>query len=232
MLEDGLSFPLRGDRAIGRLLVGGLLGFFSFLVIPGIVVFGYLVRVLAAAARDEREPPAFDDWGGLVADGLRGIVVAIIYSILPVGLLILAIGFVGAGLAVGEGSDAGLLGSLGALGVLTSLLVILVIYYLIPAAITNMALEGDIAAAFDVGTLRPVLLSLEYFVAWLLPVVIAFITGIVSFFVVVFTLGLGVLVLPFIQFYVQVSVFYMFGRAFGSVIEAGEDGGSAAAAPR
>lgn len=230
MLEDGLSFPLRGDSALGRIFIGGLLGLFSILVIPGIALFGYLVRVLEYSARDEEDPPPFEDWGGLLADGLKAIVVAIAYSILPFVLFVFAIGMTGAGFAAGRGSGGGILGGLGIIGILVSVLVLLIVYYLIPAALTNMALRNDIKAAFDVATLKRVLLSFEYFVAWLLPIVIVFFANIVSVLVVVFTIGFGIVVLPFIQFYVQVSVFYMFGRAFGSVVDVASSGGEEPAA--
>lgn len=223
MLEEGLSYPTRGDSALGRIFIGGLLGVFSFLIIPGIALFGYLIRVLEASARDTEEPPKFEDWGGLIADGLKGILVGIAYGIVPFVLLFSAIAVTGAGAAAANRSAGGVLASLGILGILVSFLALFIMYYLIPAALTNMALEDRVGAAFEFGTLKQPLLSLDYFIAWLLPFVIAFLLNIVSFFVVLFTLGVGIIVLPFIQFYVQVSIFYMFGRAFGSVVDI--DGG-------
>lgn len=235
MLEDGLSYPTRGDNALGRIFIGGLLGVFSFLIIPGIALFGYLIRVLEDSARDIEEPPAFEDWGGLIADGLKGVLVGIVYGIVPFVLLVSAIAVTGAGAAAADRSAGGIIASLGILGILVSVLVLIILYYLIPAALTNMALEDRVGAAFEFGTLKRPLLSLDYFIAWLLPFVIAFLLNIASFFLLFFTLGIGIIVLPFIQFYVQVSIFYMFGRAFGSVVEIGgsdigdEDPGSESA---
>jgi len=45
MLEDGLSYPVRGDW-IGRTIIGAVLGFLSFLVLPAVFLMGYFVRVL------------------------------------------------------------------------------------------------------------------------------------------------------------------------------------------
>jgi hypothetical protein len=80
-----------------------------------------------------------------------------------------------------------------------------------------MAVEDNFGAAFAVGDLTDVLLSVEYLVAWLIPFVIAFVVQAVTTVLVLVTFGLGALLVPPIQFYVNVAVFYMFGRAFGTV---------------
>lgn len=218
MLEDGLSYPLRGDSALARIFIGGILGIFAFLIVPGIVLFGYLIRVLEYSARDEDEPPAFENWSGLLADGLKGTVVSIIYGILPFLFLLFAGGLTGAGITSNAQSTGGILAAVGMLGLLVSFIVFFSLYYLIPAALSNMVLEDRFSAAFAFGALKRPLLSLDYFIAWLLPFVIAFLVNMVSIMIVIFTFGLGALVIPFIQFYFQVTVFYMFGRAFGSAV--------------
>ena len=219
MLEDGISYPLKGDSALGRIFVGGLLGIFGILIVPSIILMGYLLRVLEGSARGAAEPPAFEDWGGLLSDGLKGFVVTIAYGILPFLLVAFSVGFGSLGAASGSDAAAGIMGGVGLLGALVSLVAMFVLYYLIPAALTNMALEGSVGAAFDFGTLKRVLLSVDYLVAWVVPFLIGFVANIVTTVLVIFTLGLGLLVVPFIQFYVQVSIFYMFGRAFGSVTD-------------
>ena len=214
MLEDGLSFPLQGDTALGRLLIGGLLGIFSILIIPGFALIGYLLRVLAYSARGEDEPPPFEDWGGLIVEGLKGTFVLILYGLVPVLILMVVVG-----VSSTVGTPGGIVDSLSVVGILATMIAVAILYYAAPAGLTNMALEGRMAAAFEFSTLKKPLLSLEYFIAWLLPFVIAVLINIASIIVVTFTLGLGLVLIPFIQFYFQVSIFYMFGRAFGSVVE-------------
>lgn len=220
MLEEGISYPLRGDSALGRIVVGGLLGLFSFFIIPGIALFGYLIRVLEYSARGIEEPPPFENWGSLIADGIKGIGVSIIYGILPFLFFLFATGLTGA-VIISGGESGGVLAAFGIVGLLVSFVVFFVLYYLIPAALTNMALEGRFSAAFALGTIKDALLSLDYLIAWLLPFVLALLVNIVSLLVVIFTFGIGLLIIPFIQFYFQVSIFYMFGRAFGSVVDLG-----------
>lgn len=229
MLEEGLSYPVKGDNALGRIVIGGLLGFFSWLVVPAFALLGYLVWVLEGAARNDPDPPAFEDWGEMLGDGLKAFVVTLVYGIVPFALLVFGMVVAMGGAASGSDSAAGLLGSVGLLTVLLGLVAMFLLYYLIPAALTNMAVEGDVGAAFDWATLKQVLLSGDYLVAWLLPFAIGLVANIVTFVLVLLTVGIGALLVPFIQFYVQVSIFFMFGRAFGSVLGTGEGGDATAA---
>jgi hypothetical protein len=217
MLEEGLSYPLRGDSALGRFIIGGLLVFFSFLVVPAIPLLGYLTEVLGSAARDEAEPPAFENWSSLFAIGLKALVVSIVVGVVPVLVLGVSLGSTIAALA--EPNSAGVLAGIGVAGLLASALVFLILYYLLPATLTNLALGRTIGSAFDVGSLRRTLLSPNYLLAWLVPVVIAIAVNLLTAALVALTLGLGALLVPFVQFYTNVAIFYMFGRAVGANLD-------------
>lgn len=214
MLEEGLSYPFRGETAMGRIFIGGLLGLFSFLIIPAFALFGYLIRVLEYSAKGKDEPPPFDNWGRLIVDGMKGGLILILYGFIPIVLVMITV-------AVADtiGLSGSIVGPLGGLGILVTIFAVFLLYYLAPAGLTNMVLQDRISAAFEFKTLKRPLLSFNYFAAWILPFVVAFLINIVTVLVVVFTLGFGLLVVPFIQFYFQVTVFYMFGRAFGSVVD-------------
>lgn len=232
MFEEGLSYPLSGDDALGRIIIGGLLGFGSFLVIPAFALFGYFVWVLEGAARGREEPPAFEDWGDMLVDGLKATAAAIVYGIVPFVLVFVSVFVIAGGIGSGSDTAAGVLGSIGVLGMLMSLLAMIILYYLVPAALTNMALEGTFGAAFDFGTIKQAVLSVDYLIAWILPFVIALVVNVVVT-VLAFTI-IGLVLVPFIQFYVQVAVFYMFGTAFGKVVgveQAGNDGVEGGATP-
>ena len=230
MLEDGLTYPIEGESAVARILIGGVLGFLSVLVIPAFALLGYSVWVLAGAARGETEPPAFEDWGRMIADGVKATLVALVYGIVPFVLVFVSIFVIAGGVGSGSDAAAGLLGGVGLLGMLVGFIAMVVLYYVIPAALTNMALEGSLGAAFDVGTIKRAVLSVDYLVAWLVPFVIVFVMNLVVFALAVTVVGL--VVVPFVQFYVQVAVFYMFGAAFGKVVGVPRTaGGSAEATP-
>lgn len=211
MFEEGIKFPLEGDEAVKRIVIGGLLGIFSFLIVPAFALIGYYVEVARAGVEEVPEPPAFTDWGDLIVKGIVGTVIMIAYAIVPILLVMFTtgVGFAGASQ---DGTAGGILGGLGALGLLVALLALLIVYYAIPAAIVNYAIEDRFGAAFDVNAIKPVLLSGDYLVAWLVPFVLVFVLNIVA--VVLALTVVGHILLPFLQFYVYVSVMYMFGRAF------------------
>ncbi|KOX97247.1 DUF4013 domain-containing protein [Halorubrum tropicale] len=211
MIEDGLSYPARGDW-VGRIVVGGVLGFLSVLVIPTFAVLGYLVRVLERTVAGEEEPPEFTDWADLFVKGVVATLIAIVYSIVPLlayGVLVAAVAGVGAGI----GGDLGaLIGLTGALLALAFIPVLLFVYYAVPAALTAYAARGEASAAFDVGLLTPTLFSVEYLLAVLVPILVA--VGVFVVSVVLIVTVVGAVLVPFVQFYGQVAVFRMFGTAF------------------
>ena len=225
MLEDGLSYPVRGDW-IGRIVIGGVLGLLSVFVIPAFLIVGYLVRVLERTVAGDEVPPEFAEWGDLLVNGLVGTVILIAYTIVPVIAYSILVAVVfGAGGAIG--GDAGaLVGVVGLLLALGFIPVLFLISYAVPAALTAYAARGELGAAFDVGLLKPTLLSTEYLVAVLMPIVVAIVTWILTGVLAVTVVGL--LLVPFVQFYGQVAVFRMFGTAFASVndrIDVGSSGG-------
>lgn len=213
MLEDGLSYPLRGDW-IGRVAIGGILGFLSILVIPAFAISGYTLDVIRRTVAGEDEPPEWDDWGELIVDGIKVAIVGFVYSIVPT-VVILGLGFVLLGIGGAAGDAGG--GILAGVGILTFLLLIpvmFVVYYLVPAALANMAIKGNLGAAFDVQVMREVVLTSEYFLAVLMPIVVGILLNVVAS-ILAFTV-VGLVLVPFVSFYGQVAVFRMFGTAFAN----------------
>lgn len=218
MLEEGLSYPFKGDNALGRNLIGGLLlAFFWVLFVPLLAFFGYIVRVLRTTVAGEDEPPAFDDWGSLIVEGIQSFVIFFVYGLVPYVLLFLLVAVLGvAGSATESGGD-GIVAGVGVIGFLGILLASIVVQYIVPAALTNFAREERIGAAFDFDTIGDVILSSEYFVAWLLPIVV---------FVILYVIGIvlamtfvGILLLPWLYFYGFVVTYRMFGSAFANALD-------------
>ena len=227
MLEDGFSYPLRDDW-IGRIVIGGVLGFLSVLVVPAFLIVGYLVRVLEGTIGGDEVPPEFTDWGDLLMKGVIGTIIGIAYTVVPVVAYGVVIAVV-AGTGGAVGGDAGaLIGAVGVLLALAFVPVLFLVYYAVPAALSAYAARGELGAAFDPDLLKPALLSTEYLVAVLMPIVVAIVTWIATAVLAVTVVGL--LLVPFVQFYGQVAVFRMFGTAFAAVndrIDGGPVGGAA-----
>jgi hypothetical protein len=226
MLEDGLSYPIRGDW-IGRIVIGGVLGFLTVLVVPAFLIVGYLVRVLEQTIGGDEVPPEFTDWGDLLMKGVIGTIVTVAYTVIPVVAYGVVIAVVG-GTSGAIGGDAGaLIGVVGVLLALALLPVLFLVYYAVPAALSAYAARGELGAAFDPDLLKPALFSTEYLVAVLSPIVVAVVVWIATAVLAVTVVGL--VLVPFVQFYGQVAVFRMFGSAFATVndrVDAGAAGGA------
>lgn len=228
MLSDALRYPLNGDGWLRTILVGGLLTVLSVLVIPAFLIQGYYVRVLRGVANDDPDPPVFDDWVALFVDGLKLVVVNILVVLAVVVVLgLVGITFGGGSILAGGGAESGAAsGILGAAGVAAVVVVSLLISYVTPAMFTNFAREDSIAAAFDVSTILAGALTVEYFVAWLLALVVGIVLGAIASFLSLLLVGI------FGLFYTQVVTYYLFGRGFVDGLAASGDGVSTTATPR
>jgi hypothetical protein len=223
MLSDALSFPRRGDDWLSTLLVGGILTFLAFLVLPVFVLQGYLVRVLDAAARRERTPPSFTQWGALFVDGLKMFVVNLVYGLfvlVPLALLLGGLLVIVPGEPMSmEGTGAtppppptGSGGGVLVVVLLFALVVVvgLLLAYLLPAALANFAIEGSLGSAFALRTIASGAFTGEYAVAWVLAVVVGIVGGLLGSALSAVVVGV------FVLFYVQVVFYYLVGRGFAA----------------
>lgn len=154
-----ITFPFKDERWQNKLLIGGLLGFAGALIWPLMLpLWGYGLDVMRRAQiSGEPSLPEWDDWGRLFADGLRLLVVFLIYT-LPVWLLYcVGIGVVIAGFpmfaAAEEAPALGWLGMLAMSGGMTvfglAMFPALGLGYLASVATTRMVADERLGAAFD-----------------------------------------------------------------------------------
>ena len=214
MLGDAVSFPTDSDDRVATILVGGVLTVLSVLVVPGVVLQGYGVRAMGAAARGERAAPSFTEWGRLLVDGAKMVVVQFVYGLVvlvPIGVLIL-VGAISTG-ATGPGTGPGgaprvLLGLVGVGMFLLIAALGLLAAYFVPAATANYAIEGSFGAAFDVSTVVRGALTSEYAVGWVLAMLAFVVGGTIGSMLSIILVGI------FVLFYVQVVGYYLLGRGF------------------
>jgi hypothetical protein len=209
---------MRGDW-VGRIIIGGVLAILSILVIPAFVLFGYLVEVARDTIGGGNEPPEFANWGELLKDGLIAIIISLVYSAVPVVVIggISAV-LLGGGSAVG-GDGGGILAGFGILSIFLLIPIFFLIYYIVPAAISAYADQDSIGAAFSLNRLKPVLLSSSYVVAVLFPIIIGVAIQVATAVLAITVVGL--VLVPFLQFYGNVAVFRMFGNAYQESTNAG-----------
>lgn len=224
MLREALSYARSGDEALQRLLIGGAVQLGGALfVLPGIFLYGYLLRVLrdAVGGGGSDELPAWDDWETLAVDGLKALLVVFAY-LLPVflvtvgGVLVAAVALP-FGAALGSGAGGG--GETGVAAGTTLFLVVfvgvillgtllaLLAYYLLPAALVGLAVEDDLGAAFRWQALEQIALSKSYLVGMVIAAVVAVAGSLLATPLIFLLVGFV------LQFYVFVVVAHVAGQA-------------------
>lgn len=225
LFRVAVAYPFEGDHATTRLLVGAGLHFLAGVVFTaaataggglaatlvlapavlalllGLVAYVPLAGYAAATARELLDggeaPPAFDDWPGLLADGLRVAGIALLYGLPLVAL----------GVAAFAATDPG--GGVGPLLVVIAVLAVayaLAAAYVLPAAVVNVVHTGRASGAWAAGTLREATIDREYVAAWIVGAAILLVGGAIGAVLAVVAVGFAVL------FAAQVAAVYAVTR--------------------
>ncbi|UWG46683.1 Uncharacterized membrane protein, DUF4013 family [Halanaeroarchaeum sp. HSR-CO] len=213
-IQRSITSPMEAENWLKTILIGGVLTFLGVLIVPLLIVYGYLVRVIRGTLSEATEPPTFDDWGDLLVDGVKAWIISLVYMLVP--LLVAGFTVGGSILAFATGTEAGAAAGAGGLwlGFSLSALLALVFGYLTVIAIVNFAREGVFGAGFDFDVIRTVAVDREYALAWLVSVVIFVVAGIVSAIPLV-----GWILTPFVSFYAAVVAADLWAGGFAQALE-------------
>ena len=187
-LDTTVRFPFATDdrRWVDTAVVGTLLASTLSLVVPAVLLAGYLLRVL----RGGDAPPTHRDVPALAVDGLRAAVVALAYH-LPVVVLVAVGGGRGPGTAslawagpvpTWPPSAAATFG--GVTGLASTLLVVLatpVCSYLSLVALTRLATDDTLASAFAFGEVWDAVADGDAVRRWLRTVAVVLAGGAAGF---------------------------------------------------
>ena len=201
MIGDALRFPRSGDGWLERIVIGGVFVILSFLIVPLILIEGFLYRVLRDVSQGNESPPAWEDWAELFVDGIKMYVVQIVYLLIPAIVMVLGITLLGFGLVGGPE-----VGILGALILFVGLALALVMAYFIPAGLTHLARSGQLGAAFRFRAVAKTAFNTAYFVPVFLSLLLAIVLGIIG------SILLAIVVGVFVLFYAQVAVAFLWAR--------------------
>jgi hypothetical protein len=93
-IERGFKFVFQEKNWFGKVVVGGLMLLFSFLIAPLLIYYGYLVDVTRRTIKEEPQLlPDWDDIGQKIADGFKLFVIIIVYLIPFLVLLVISLPF-------------------------------------------------------------------------------------------------------------------------------------------
>lgn len=219
MISESLNYLRNDEGWVRTVLIGGILSLLGVLVVPTILVAGYLVRVVRATMHGDERPPAFDEWGDMAVEGLKATVVALVYGLVPMLIAGVLVGGSVFAIVLGQGSNgAGLIGGIGVLvGVLVAFVLGLAAAYVVPAAIANYVETDRVGKAFSASDLRPVLTSGTYFRAWISAFAVVFAGAVVAGMLSTVLPVVGAIPGAFVGFYAAVAAYYIVGRAWGDL---------------
>ncbi|HFE66390.1 MAG TPA: DUF4013 domain-containing protein [Chloroflexi bacterium] len=153
-INKSLTFVTEDEQWITKFIIGAILAFFSFLIIPGFFLAGYVVRITRNVMDDVDQPlPEWTDWGGLFMDGLYIFIAMFVYSLPFVLVVCCSTLFIAlAGGAEGSGAEE-LIAGLGALGMFVvaclSLIWAILLLVVAPVVFIQYARLGELSACFQ-----------------------------------------------------------------------------------
>lgn len=221
--EEAIRYPMAKDDWLKTVLIGGLLLIFSFLIIPAIAVYGYLITVIKGSLDDHPEPPAFEDWVGLLRKGVLAWIIGLVYLLVPLVIATITIGGSIAAMSTASraGQVAGVAGMFWGLGL--SFVLTLVFGYFAVVALVNFARTDEVGAAFDFTTIKDVALDGDYLVAWLLSIAVFIVASVIGGLLNLIPL-LGAIVGAFLFFYAEVVAAKLWAGGFSAAFEGDSPG--------
>jgi len=186
MFEEALRYLFQEDDYLRTLLIGTLLILLSPLVIPLFILAGYVVRAIQHANQG-KSLPEFENYTGLLIDGLKLTAVFLVYLLGFVALMFLTT----------------LLGSIDEILGLLMFWIIAPIYfglfYVTPSIVYHFSKERSIRDGLKVKSVVDSAFSIHYLKVFLLLIGVYLVFSIAQGLLIV-TL-IGILVVPFTLFY-------------------------------
>lgn len=219
IVGDAVRYPSQDWK---KVLFLGVFTLLSMVIIGILFVPGYLLRVLKATLAGSDELPEFDDWGEMIVDSIKLIIVSIVYSIIPIAVISVGIwGSIASMQTVGGLASPtavfGLIGGVALVGIILEIIFGLLLYM----AIANMALyDGEIGAAFRFSEILDLIKTIGYadYIIWfIVMIVVGVVIGVIAN--VLFAILIGFVLVPL----VLIPYAYMlYARSLGLLITSTE----------
>lgn len=223
-IGGALRYPTNNDNWKKTLLIGGGLSIFGFLIIPLLLVYGYIIRVIRHRLEDDPQPPTFSEWGELFTDGIKAFVIGFVYLLVPVIVGTFTFGGSIAAISTGTtgGSAMGMAGLV--VGMILTLVLSLLFGYVAVAAIVNFANERRVGAAFDFTTIKAIIFSGDFAITWGLSVVVFIAASLVVALLNIIPV-LGAIIGAFVFFYAQIVAAHLWAGGYNDAREIGDVAG-------
>jgi len=172
-IERSLTFAFKAPGGKSKLVLGGVFSVLFFTIFFGIVVMGYLMRVLCDALEGrDAKLPEWGKMGQLFNEGMQPVLIIVAYASPMIVLFIIEalIGVMGSSLA------------LMAILMVVRLVIGVALSILIPAALIRFAVKGQLKEAFAFGEILGFIGANKgtYFTAWGLSLAVGVAAGLIA----------------------------------------------------
>lgn len=214
--NKSLHYPVTDADWIVKILIGCALSFFSWLVIPGMMTYGYFVKAIRDAANgNDATLPEWDDWGVLLKVGCFITLAMMMLGLVPVTLMGVGIVATFGSIFLGHTESAwfgALGGGVGAMILLAGLAFVFVFLAFAPMLMLRYSISGDFGDFFAFGAAwQAIMLApLEYLKILLFPMLASFAVAIV----VGMTAGLGSILAVPLGFMITLITAHMQGTYY------------------
>ena len=222
IISDAVKYPSSNWK---KVLILGVFFILSIVIVGIFFVLGYFLRILKSTIAGVDELPEFDDWGDMFVDGLKVLVVYIVYLLIP-GIVIVAGVFTSiASLAAtntsiytAPASFFALIGVTGIIGYILALIFALFAYI----AVANMAYYDEIEAAFRFSEILDKIKMIGwgkyiiwYIVMWVIALIVGLIAGILNIIPLIGTIIALLVIYPYFVMF--------FSRSLGLIFTSNEE---------
>ena len=173
----GDSFEYTKEAVVGKWVKWVLL--VIAMILLAIPLMGYIMKIL----RGEKPAPEVEDWGTLIIDGIKYIIVGIIYSI-PIIIVAAILMVIGIGAAMTGDMSAVMAGAgIALLGGIVILVLAIIIGLIATIGIVRFARTGSIGEAFNFGAIMATIGKIgwgSYIIALIVLIICGIVFGIVA----------------------------------------------------
>ena len=205
IISDSIKYP---SSNWGKVLILGVICIASILIVPIFLVYGYVFRIIKATLAGMDELPEFDEIGEMFVDGLKILVVSIVYAI-PIWIIAAIIGLI---TGTGMGTTSTSLDPTMMWAVLGSSIVFIIVALIVGLveimAIVNMAYyNGELGAAFRFSEILDRIAQIgwgKYIVTYIVIAVISFIAFLIGWLTMLVLIGfilLPLIIVPYMAMF-------------------------------
>lgn len=227
VMTDSIKYPSSNWK---KVLILGVMTLFSFLIIPLFIAMGYFLRVLKASLAGLEELPEFDEWVDMIVDGIKVLLVWIVYSLPAIVIMAVSMITIWGSLSsvaamqstgISPTTALGMFTGIGFVGMIVAMLYLLIITPVLYVAIANLAYNEELGAAFRFSEILGLIsqigwvdLIVWYVVVILIGFVVGFITTILGIIPVIGLVISLLVVYPYYNIFLSRAIAWLYASAF------------------